>query len=70
VFDLDASSDAVWVRHGIGFLYRIDPATGTVIEQIESSESLGPGSVLVFEDSVWATANDEGQLFRVRPGQP
>lgn len=70
VFDLDASSDAVWVRHGIGFLFRIDPATGTVIEQIESSESLSPGSVLVFEDSVWATANDEGQLFRVRPGQP
>lgn len=70
VFDLDASNDALWVRHGTGFLFRIDPATGMVVEQIESSEGLSPGSVLVFEGSVWATANDEGQLFRVRPGQP
>jgi DNA-binding beta-propeller fold protein YncE len=69
VLDLDASGDAVWVRHGIGFLIRIDPATGAVIEQIEPTESLGPGSVLVFDDSVWATANDEGVLYRVHPGQ-
>jgi sugar lactone lactonase YvrE len=70
VFDLDTSGHAVWVRHGIGFLIRIDPATGTVMEQIGPTESLSPGSVLMFGDSVWATANDEGLLFRVDPGQP
>jgi DNA-binding beta-propeller fold protein YncE len=68
VFDLDASGDAVWVRHGIGFLFRIDPATGKVIEQIMPGESLSPGSVLVTEDSVWATANDEGLLYHLDPG--
>jgi outer membrane protein assembly factor BamB len=63
--DVAAADDEVWVRVRSGFLYRIDPASGAVTDQVTADPRLSGGSVLVTEDSVWTTAYDNRALFRL-----
>lgn len=63
--DIHATADAVWVRLGSGTLYRIDPATDQLVEQVRSERAYSGGSVLATSDSVWMTAGDDGVLMRL-----
>lgn len=63
--DIFATEEAVWVRQESGFLYRIDPASNEIVEQIKPDQSLTGGSVLVTSDSVWTTAVDDNLLIRL-----
>ena len=64
--DIFATKDAVWVRLDAGFLYRIDPASNQLIEQIKTDQNLSIGSILVTSDSIWTTASDNDMLIRLR----
>ena len=63
--DLFATQEAVWVRLEDGFLYRIDPASNELMEQIKTDQSLSIGSILVTPDSIWTTAGDDDLLVRL-----
>lgn len=63
--DIFVTKEAVWVRLENGFLYRIDPASNELIEQIKTDQSLSMGSILVTLDSIWTTAGDEDLLIRL-----
>ncbi len=63
--DIFVTEEAVWVRLANGFLYRIDPASNELIEQINTDQSLSIGSILVTPDSIWTTANDDDLLIRL-----
>ena len=63
--DILATKEAVWVRLENGFLYRIDPASNELIEQIKTDQSLSIGSILVTSDSIWTTAGDDDLLIRL-----
>lgn len=63
--DIFATSDVVWMRLENGFLYKIDPATNQVIEQIKPDADLTGGSILVTADSIWTTAIDDNLLIRL-----
>jgi hypothetical protein len=63
--DLIVTDNAVWVRVASGFLYRIDPAINTIVEQIALDEALSGGSLLAAEDSLWTTAYDDHLLLRL-----
>ena len=63
--DIFATKEAVWVRLENGFLYRIDPVSNQLVEQIETDQSLSIGSILVTSDSIWTTASDDDILIRL-----
>jgi outer membrane protein assembly factor BamB len=63
--DIFATKDAVWVRLENGFLYRIDPVSNQLVEQIKTDQSLSMGSILVTSDSIWTTASDDNILVRL-----
>jgi len=63
--DIFATKEAAWVRLEDGFLYRIDPGSNQLIEQIKTDESLSIGSILVTPDSIWTTASDDDLLIRL-----
>jgi hypothetical protein len=63
--DIFLTKEAVWVRLENGFLYRIDPASNELIEQIQTDQSLSMGSILVTSDSIWTTAGDDDLLIRL-----
>lgn len=63
--DIFVRQEAVWVRLENGFLYRIDPASNEIIEQIKTDQSLSMGSLLVTPDSIWTTASDDDLLIRL-----
>jgi DNA-binding beta-propeller fold protein YncE len=63
--DIFPTEEAVWVRLKNGFLYRIDPASNQVVEQVETKRSLSTGSILVTSDSIWTTASDDDLLLRL-----
>ena len=64
--DIYATTDAVWVRSKAGFVYRIDPESNTLAEQIRSSRALSMGGIAVTSDSIWTTASDEDVLIRLK----
>lgn len=64
--DIYATGDAVWVRSEASFVYRIDPASNTLVEQILSDRALSMGGILVTSDSIWTTASDDGVLMRLK----
>ena len=64
--DIFATKEAVWVRLENGFLYRIDPVSNQLVEQIKTNQSLSIGSILVTSDSIWTTASDDDVLIRLR----
>ncbi len=63
--DIFATKEAVWVRVEDGFLYRIDPVSNQLVEQIETDQSLSSGSILATSDSIWTTAYDDDVLIRL-----
>lgn len=63
--DIFSSEDAVWVRVENGFLYRIDPASNQIVEQVTPEDELTGGSVVATTDSVWTTAIDDNLLIRL-----
>jgi outer membrane protein assembly factor BamB len=63
--DIFTTNDAVWVRVENGFLYRIDPVSNQLVEQIKTDQSLSMGSILVISDSIWTTAGDDNLLIRL-----
>lgn len=63
--DIFATEEAVWIRLENGFLYKIDPATNQLIEQVKPDQDLTGGSVLITSDSVWTTAIDDDLLIRL-----
>ena len=63
--DIFATKEAVWVRLDAGFLYRIDPVSNQLIEQITTDQSLTMGGVLLTPDSIWTTAGDDDLLIRL-----
>jgi streptogramin lyase len=65
--DLVAAADAVWVRQAEGFLFRIDPAAGTVAAQYAIDPVPSGGSVLVTDAGVWLSAYDDNTIYRLDP---
>lgn len=63
--DIFATKEAVWVRLENGFLYRIDPATNRLVEQIKTEQSLSMGGILITSDSIWTTASNDDILIRL-----
>lgn len=63
--DIFATKDTVWVRLESGFLYRIDPVSNQLVEQIKTDQNLSIGSILVTSDSIWTTASDDDILVRL-----
>jgi len=64
--DLFATKEAVWVRLDNGFLYRIDPVSNQVVEQITSDQRFySMGGFLVTPDSVWTSASDDDLVLRI-----
>jgi len=63
--DIFATKEAVWVRLENDFLYRIDPVSNQLVEQIKTNQSLSIGSILVTSDSIWTTASDDDVLIRL-----
>ncbi len=63
--DVLATDDEVWVRVKGKFLYRIDPRSGAITDQITADPLLSGGSVLLTDGSVWTTAYDNRLLLRV-----
>jgi hypothetical protein len=61
---LFVTPDAVWVRAQGRFLRKVDPRSLKVLEQLEAPEDSG-GAVHVLADSLWATAYDDGVLYRL-----
>ena len=64
--DIFATKEAVWVRLEDGFLYRIDPVSNQLMEQIRTDQNLSMGGILVTSDSIWTTAGDDDLLIRLR----
>ena len=64
--DLVATPEAVWIRQGGGFLFRLDPATGAV-RQFTIDPVPSGGSLLVTDDSVWTSAYNDNVVYRIDP---
>lgn len=65
--DLLATPDAVWVRQPEGFLFRLDPETGSTTQYAIDPVPSG-GSVLVTDDAVWVSEFNDNVVQRVDPG--
>jgi len=65
--DINATDTAVWVwEFDRGILYKIDPATNEVVEQIKPDKSFTTGGgVLPTTDSIWLTANEDDLVLRL-----
>lgn len=63
--DMYATNDAVWVRLDAGFLYRIDPSSNQLVEQIKTEQYFSIGSIITTSDSIWTTASDDDLLIRI-----
>jgi hypothetical protein len=63
--DVFVTNQAVWIRQPSGFLYRVDPASNTIVEQIAPPEAMDGGSVRVAADSIWTSANEDHSLYRL-----
>lgn len=77
VYDLDlglygeiwADSHDVWVRApGSEMLTHIDPRRHRFLETLTSSAYPSGGDVLIFGDTLWTTASDDGVVLKVHPG--
>jgi DNA-binding beta-propeller fold protein YncE len=65
--DIFATETTVWMwEFGTGVLHKIDTATNTVVEQIRPTMPfVSGGSMLVADDAIWLTANDDNLLLRL-----
>ncbi len=64
--DLATTDDALWVRTPGCVLWRIDQSRNTLTEQLTTNPAISGGSLLVTADSLWASANNEGIIYRLR----
>jgi streptogramin lyase len=64
--DLAVAADELWVRGTGGVLWRIDPADNTVAEQLSASPALSAGSLLVTDDSLWASDGNGSAVLHLR----
>ena len=64
--DVVVDGDHVWVRIDGGFLYRVDRKSNSTIEQIKAGGRPGGGSLLVAHGALWTTADQTGELLRLR----
>ena len=65
--DISATQNAVWVwEFNRGVLYKINPATNEVAELIRPDKPfITGGGVLVTEDSIWLSANENDLVLRL-----
>jgi len=64
--DLFITEDSVWVRVDPGFMYRIDPESNRVVEQISTDQRhYNMGGFIVTDDSVWTSAGDDDLVLRL-----
>jgi len=65
--DINATERAVWVwEYNKGILHKIDPATNEVVELIKPDKPfITGGGLLVTEDSIWLTANENDLVLRL-----
>jgi len=65
--DIVATPNAVWAwEYNKGILYKIDPATNEVAELIKPDMPfITGGGILVTEDSIWLTANENDIVLRL-----
>ena len=61
-----AGPDAVWVDDSFGNITRLDPRTNDVTGQLSLATSQ-VGGIAVSSDAVWATAIDQGLLWKIDP---
>jgi hypothetical protein len=64
--DLAVTDDAVWVRTPGCVLWRIDQGHNVVSEHLTTRPAISAGSLLVTTDAIWASANNEGVVLRLR----
>jgi hypothetical protein len=64
---LAATRNDLWLHAGDPFLTRINPATGQAVERITAPDLPNPGDVLFAFGSLWASANNQATLVRLRP---
>jgi outer membrane protein assembly factor BamB len=64
--DIFAGSGSAWLRDSGGTIYRIDPATGRVLERISPADSLSGGSLITAFGSIWITDSEAGKVIRLR----
>jgi hypothetical protein len=62
--DLAPTQDALWVRTSGCVLWRID--RNTVTDRVTPAVAISAGSLLVTANAVWASANNEGAILRLR----
>ena len=65
--EINATGSAVWAwEYGKGILYKIDPATSEIVEMIKPDKPfITGGGLLVTEDSIWITANENDLVLRL-----
>jgi len=68
VSDAFVTQEAAWILMGDGNLYRVDPESNAIVDQIQPTENFAAGSVLATSDSVWVTAYDDDLLLRISTG--
>src|SRR4051812_9974103 len=61
-----ATTTDLWIHSGDPFLTRIDPVTGRPVERITAPDLPNPGDVLYAFGSLWASANNQATLVRLR----
>lgn len=59
------TDDAVWLNQDGGFVFRIDPASNKVVEQIERSDFAYGYALVVAADSLWVTDTEGYLLYRL-----
>ena len=64
--DVVAAAGSIWVRTGEGTIFRIDPATGQVVERLTPDRPLTGGSLYIAFGSIWTTSNDDDRVVRLR----
>jgi len=62
--DILVTDDAVWINQEGGFVFRIDPSTNKVVEQIKRSDLAHVGALVVAADSLWVTDTEGYLLYR------
>lgn len=66
--DLDffVTDDAIWVRLNDAFLYRIDPESNQIVEQIVSDQRFyDMGGLFVTPDAIWTSAGNDDLVLRI-----
>jgi len=66
--DVFADADSVWLRESGGAIYKIDAATGRVLERIAPKNDVSAGSLIVAFGSIWTSLSEHGKVIRLSLG--